>query len=420
MAVHAPPTDRRPELVDALTGLATRHGFARAVDQADRDRDRMVVAVVAIDGLAEVNRFSGHHAGDDLLRALARPLAERASVDVTTARLGGTTFGLLWAPADDHRPGDVLAPVLDELRAGIDRWRAQRSALGTPSPVRPEPVAGLAAGHDGEVWARAELALEAALGDTAGPSIAVHDPDDPALADHRRRQRLVGELAESVDRADLAVATGEVEALQPEHAPGWRWVHLALHLPNAGRPGDAVARGGVSATELSAAPGLAAAIDHRLIERAADLRRSGVDRVTVAPLGPLVGPRSIIDPTLGWPPGLLLEVEQARLAQLPIAAARGLADRLAELGWDLVIADFDGGLGAWRMAERLGARHLLLDDGLIGDGTDDADRAVARLLAATVASAWASDHRLLAHHGIRDDGQLAKLGLDLVVRPAVV
>lgn len=427
MVSPAPSTERRPEAVDALTGLATRHGFARAVDQADRDRDRMVVAVVAIDGLAEVNRFSGHHAGDDLLRALGRPLAQRASVDVTPARIGGSAFGLLLAPADDHRPREVLDPIVADLDRTIADWLAQRAALGTPSPVRPSPVIGVAAGHGGGVWGEAELALEAALGDPSGPAITEFQPDEPGLADHRRRHRLVGELAEAIDRDALPLAGGVVEPLVADPAPAGRWVRLGLHLPNAGRAGDDIAPGGISATELLAAPGLAGAIDRRLLDRATALLAgpagagdSGgaapIGRVTVAPLGPLVGRRALVDGADGRPPGIMVEIAQSRLAALAGPATDELARRLHELGWDLTIADFDGGLEGWRLRERLDARHLLVDDGLVGAG-DRPDGPRSRLMTATAASAAAEGCRLLARHGLRPDEELAVLGVELVARP---
>jgi GGDEF domain-containing protein len=415
---------RPTETTDTLTGLASHHVFARAVDQADRDRDRMMVAVVVIEGLAEVNRLCGRHAGDDLIRSTGRPLAERSSVDVTAARLEGGHFGLLWAPADDHRPEHVIDPILDELNRAAGRWAAGLASLGTPSPVVPIPLIGMAVGYDGAVWTEAELALDIVLADPTGPNVARFDPNDGRVAQRRRWQRLVAELARAAEHDRLGLVAGVVEALgpAPTSADDGRWLRVGLHLPNAGRADDHLPANGVSSAELTSTPGLAGELDRRLLDRACDLLSGHADagrgggtgrptRVGVPIFGPLIGRRSVLDDGRAWPPGIVVEIDQARLVALSPSAAAELAQRLTDLGWELTVADFDGGLAGWTAADRLAANHLLVSPELVR-GALAGDAAASRLLDVTAASAAATGRLLLAPPAVAGPQELRRRGFD--------
>ncbi len=153
---------RRSRSGDRLTGLADRDAFARAVDQADRDRDRLLVAVLTVDGLAEINQLCGYDVGDSLLAALGRVLADRVSVDLTAGRVGGSHLALLQTPAPPRNSTDLLGPIVDDLDRALGRWLDDRAALGTPCPIVPRARVGVAAGHGGATWTDAETALAVA------------------------------------------------------------------------------------------------------------------------------------------------------------------------------------------------------------------------------------------------------------------
>lgn len=387
---------------------------------------------MTIDGLTEVNQLCDHRAGDDLLRGLGPPLASRASVDVTVARIDGNRFGILWTPAGEERPDRVVAPIVTDLQRAIGRWIDKRLALGIPSPVSPIPLVGVASGFDGQVWTQAELALDVTLADPTGPAITVFDPDDGRLAGQRRRHRVAGELARAVERERLGVSTGTVEPLGLDHAPGTRslpgpWLRLGLRLPGAGRARDRLPPTLVSADDLASAPGLAAEIDRRLLDRAALLLNDELDRgddrptrVSVPLIGPLLGRRSALDDHRTWPPGVVVEVEQRHLAQLPVETGDELAQRLTDLGWELALTGFDGGLAGWTLAERLAVHHLVPCPALVVAGAAP-ETLQADILAATAAATAVADRWLIAPSLDRidrppSDDSLEKLGFQAVMR----
>ena len=431
------------DTLDRLTGLSDRDRFARSVDQADRDRDRMVVALIAIDGLAEVNQLCGYEAGDALLAQLGRSLAPFHSVDTTVGRIGGGQLGLLVVPAGDRRPGPTAAPVLAELDAAIARWLADRAGLGTPSPITPVARAGVAAGYGAGTWADAEAALAVALEDPDGNQLVTFDLGHPLLDGLRRRQRMVEDLASAIERDRLLIESTPVEPLAPG---GASWTGLQARLgpsrgdvAGTGRHGP----GGIglpTVGDLRLAPGLAGRIDRRLLtvsrtdgalrqpRRRRDDRAPSV--VSVSLLGPLTGPRSALTERPeadgdhdgnrpgdhpGNHPGkgtsLVVDVDQRRLlAESARGRSQDLATGLARVGASLGVTGFDGGWSVVEVLDRLPVHHLVVDADLVR-GAEAGSAAARAIMAAAVSLAHERGTALVAPLDSVDAEVAAELGL---------
>ena len=95
---------RRSANIDALTGIANRAAFNRALTDAirtaQRQNTRLMLALIDLDGFKEINDTLGHLAGDDVLRAVGRRLQLPWLRASHAARLGGDEFGLI---IDDPR-----------------------------------------------------------------------------------------------------------------------------------------------------------------------------------------------------------------------------------------------------------------------------------------------------------------------------
>jgi diguanylate cyclase (GGDEF)-like protein len=92
---------------DALTGVASRAAWEEtlAVEELHRSRSgaRYSVVVVDVDGLKAVNDGDGHAAGDELLRACAKLLAENTRATDVVARIGGDEFGAILRYSDEQQ-----------------------------------------------------------------------------------------------------------------------------------------------------------------------------------------------------------------------------------------------------------------------------------------------------------------------------
>ncbi|WP_244560365.1 EAL domain-containing protein [Bosea sp. TND4EK4] len=110
--------------MDFLTGLANRAFFEKSLvaNLSDADAGRSTVALVLIDldGFKEINDTRGHEAGDEVLKAVAGLLKERAPANSTVARLGGDEFAVIMPVAGKRsRHRAIARKVLSALRQPI-------------------------------------------------------------------------------------------------------------------------------------------------------------------------------------------------------------------------------------------------------------------------------------------------------------
>ena len=124
-------TLQRLSITDPLTGLPNRRHFEQRLGEelarATRHDHPLALMLLDLDGLKRVNDTSGHDAGDDALRAVARALqGTRRTTDVA-ARTGGDEFAVL-APNITGSEAETLAerPALSDRRSGPVPGQASR------------------------------------------------------------------------------------------------------------------------------------------------------------------------------------------------------------------------------------------------------------------------------------------------------
>lgn len=90
---------RRLALSDALTGVASREAFQRAVqrclEEAEQGGPRWVLVLLDVDHFKAVNDRWGHDAGDKALQHICTRLRQHLRAGDLVGRLGGEEFGLL-------------------------------------------------------------------------------------------------------------------------------------------------------------------------------------------------------------------------------------------------------------------------------------------------------------------------------------
>jgi diguanylate cyclase (GGDEF)-like protein len=96
--------------------------FRGAISLARRRGEEVAVYFIDIDKFKTINDTLGHHAGDEVLRAVARRLLDACRASDTVARLGGDEFVVL-------RSGPLTGAGIDELAIRV------RSEIGAPCVV---------------------------------------------------------------------------------------------------------------------------------------------------------------------------------------------------------------------------------------------------------------------------------------------
>ena len=156
---------------DPLTGLGNRELFRHRVEAATRADEELAVVLVDLDRFKQVNDTLGHHAGDELLRTVARRLTDSLRTDDVVTRLGGDEFGLVL-------PGITGAEEVHSLLVRVSLALGESVELDGV-PVAVEASFGVALhprdGHDTESLLRA---ADAAMyqGKRGTSSIVVYDP----------------------------------------------------------------------------------------------------------------------------------------------------------------------------------------------------------------------------------------------------
>lgn len=99
--------------IDPLTRVANRLGFMRALSRAVEEAESSGVAAsvfyVDLDGFKAVNDRIGHHAGDNVLVAVAEALRACVRSTDVVARLGGDEFAIVARGMNDRRDAESLA-----------------------------------------------------------------------------------------------------------------------------------------------------------------------------------------------------------------------------------------------------------------------------------------------------------------------
>jgi diguanylate cyclase (GGDEF)-like protein len=199
----------RKALYDSLTQLANRSLFHNRLEHVLKSRRPGVcVLLLDIDEFKAVNDSHGHHAGDQLLKAVAERLRACVREGDTAARLGGDEFALLL----DRAGGDAEAlAVADRLLSDFDqrievageRLKVHVSlgiAMGIPGRDNPD-----------ELLRRADVALYEAK--RRGKSQYCFF--EPSMRDTlRQRRTLARELERAVTEDELTVVYQPIVRLE--------------------------------------------------------------------------------------------------------------------------------------------------------------------------------------------------------------
>ena len=185
---------------DALSGLPNRVHMVEKIEKflqaADRGDRRAVAAYVDIDRFKDINDTLGHHAGDQLIKAVAARLKKRLRLQDFLSRFGGDEFVILTAPAG----------------SGTDVALAERVAEAFASPfvfhghnIRVTASVGIAVAPDNglnadELMRHADIALYQAK-NTGRDRSVVFTPQMAHEVEHRRSIEL--DLREALESNTL-------------------------------------------------------------------------------------------------------------------------------------------------------------------------------------------------------------------------
>ncbi len=97
---------------DFLTNLPNRHFFENTLEKihslSKRNNSTFGLAFIDLDGFKTVNDTYGHHAGDLLLKEIAKRFQESIRAEDTIARIGGDEFALIFHMSHSQEPYKMM------------------------------------------------------------------------------------------------------------------------------------------------------------------------------------------------------------------------------------------------------------------------------------------------------------------------
>jgi diguanylate cyclase (GGDEF)-like protein len=397
----------RKALYDSLTQLANRSLFHNRVEHALHSRRPGVcVLLLDIDEFKAINDSHGHHAGDELLRAVADRLRSCLREGDTAARLGGDEFALLL----DRTGGEIDAVTV--AKRLLEDFDARIEVAG--ERVRVHVSIGIAIGAPGkdtpdEMLRKADVALYEAKRRGKNQYRIFHPSMRDAL---RKRRTLAFELERAVSDEELSVVYQPVVSLadcRPVALEALvRWNH-----PERGMvpPSEFIA----FAEETGAVVEIGAIVLERVVEQATRLRMPIHANVCAPELidpGFLDRVDALIDIHQLPPELLVFELtERAFVGDDPVPIA--VLEAIHERGMGVAVDDFGTGYSSLAYLSRLPVDTMKIPKQFIDEVTGSREHhALAR---AVIELGAALDLKVIAE-GIETPEQIAALrafGCDL-------
>ncbi len=395
-----------PVRIDDLTGVANRRSFEQAVRgewrRARRSREPVSLALIDIDRFALFNLTYGSHAGDEVLRVLARSLdAEVRREGDLVARFAGDRFVVLLPHTDDRGALSVVRRMAEAGRSLVVRSaRAHRVAVSVGFSTW-HPDDGVTSADT--VLAQAAKALQVAK-DAGGGQVVGYAESlaaDDAILDEIRNGLTRGEF-ELFYQPLINLGGGSVAGF--EALARWRHPHRGLLSPDHFIPvaerSDLICDFGRWALEeavgqLARLSGAEPALRDAWVAVNLSARHISVPSVVQDVQSALLG---------GGLSPHRLEVEVTETA---LVTGDGRAEHLSslrELGVGVAIDDFGTGYTSIGQLPHLSADVLKIDRSFIASQ----DRRNSELIRLMIGAAQAFDLRVVAE-GVEQEETLTSL-----------
>ncbi|KVZ98749.1 diguanylate cyclase [Burkholderia cepacia] len=220
---------RRLALSDMLTGLPNRASFNERLDLeialAQEQGTKLALIGIDLNRFKEINDLRGHHAGDEVLRILARRMSNVLREGEFVARIGGDEFAALCRMGDDTRLMDLLERLEPALYKPVrldDYEVVPGASFGVA--IYPDDAATKAI-----LINNADLAMYRAKGSVA-QSVCFYEPAMDLIV--RARRSLAADLRRAVADNQLSIHYQVQTSLTTGEIRGYeallRWQHATL------------------------------------------------------------------------------------------------------------------------------------------------------------------------------------------------
>jgi len=350
---------------DSLTGLLNRRRFEEELDRhlanVRRFGPRGAILMLDLDHFKDVNDSLGHHAGDDLIAAVARRLESALRETDVVARLGGDEFAVLLPGASAADAEKVAGKLLADLRGATVTLSGQRRRVSASLGIA--LIREMAETAD-ELMVNADMALYDAK-DAGRNRVAVFADEGQRRARMEVRASWVERLEDALENDGFALYAQPIVDLRTGAA-----VHHELLIRMRAEDGDLIPP--AAFLYIAERYGLIGDVDRWVVGRAIDLvdeharaGRSLSREVNLSGFS-LGDPRLLelieerMRATAIDPASLIFEVSESA-AVSNVMVARDFAKRISKLGCRFALDDFGAGYGSFSYLKHLPCDLVKID-----------------------------------------------------------
>lgn len=244
--VNARRQAQRQAETDSLTGVRSRFAFIRDVEAKLAGGQSGLLAVIDLDRFKPINDLYGHHAGDVVLRHVARRLRRALPNGAIVGRLGGDEFGLFMTGVRSSDKVDEMVARCDHALIQLRKPMRLANALVSIGGTAGARLLGSDAADVGRALRDADAALYVAKRDGLDTTTLF---DDEIREENDWLHTIEADLMKigAIEQMSLAyqpilnLRTGELsslEALARWHHPTHGEISPSLFIPAAERLGQ--------------------------------------------------------------------------------------------------------------------------------------------------------------------------------------
>ncbi len=364
---------------DSLTGLSNRHVIEDRINQllADisQDQPSHILLYIDLDQFKIINDTSGHIAGDELLKQLARMLKGLIRTDDVLSRLGGDEFGVLLRSCGIKQAESIAKNILAVIQDFKFVWDTKTFTVG--ASIGLVEFTGYMYKDMASVLSAADMACYAAK-DLGRNRIHIYSEEEVNILRRQGEMLWVSTINDALEKNRFCLYQQKIASLASTDDEDYQIEFLVRMLDHAGElilPGAFIPAAErynlmnqidcwviknafaafIGMQELTDSPGMAF------------INLSGVslcDENTLAVI------KHELENTSIKPEQICFEVtETAAIANLSSAVT--FIDELKQLGFQFALDDFGVGLSSFSYLKSLPVDYLKVDGGFIRDMLSD-------------------------------------------------
>jgi len=384
---RAEETIRHMAFHDALTGLVNRNEFEVRMDRALESVRRLgiqhALLYLDLDQFKVVNDSSGHEAGDELLRQLAKVIKQPMDEHETVARLGGDEFGIILEDCPSERALEVANRIIHLIREFRFTWSGKTYSIGASIGIA---IMDRASQTAGEVLKTADMACYMSK-DLGRNRVHLFATGDEELLKRETEMSLVSHIHNALDHDRFTLFRQAIIPVNT-HDKNKEYHEIFVRMIGADNkiiPADAFV---ASAERYNLMPEIDRWVIRKIFRHAAQIRNPKKETLFFINLSGtsfneesfLAFVQDSLSRELLDPARICFEItETAAIAN--IARAQKFIHEIKTLGCRFALDDFGSGLSSFTYLKELEVDYLKIDGSFVKDiMTDKKDHSIVEAI----------------------------------------